>query len=238
MKRTYAHRCLNVVAGCLVALISADVAVAAEPDRMDGPATPAQLTLINLEKLLRDDASPHEEDSIIAEIRLGTWVSDWNFDVRTASDEFSLKGNLTLFVSPSFEFLLNDRFSVKTAYEFHLGPDLTAHVVDAGIAWRIDLGDGTPKDYEQAQIEAGISYGTLDVTLGGFPGDFDNAFGLYAGATYLVWIGERWELNLGLHVRWMEFNYNESAGVLDADSSLGGFGVLSSVHLVGISFRF
>lgn len=172
------------------------------------------------------------------ELRAGTWIADWDFTAKTAEKSSEISGKALGFIGPAVELRFNDRFSIEAAYQYNMGGDIAAHVVSAGVAYKLFPPETMDERYERLTVDFGVCYGALDIGIGGFPGDFDNSVGFYGGVQYIVELGERFELNVGIQARSLKFDFNPDDDVTEYNTSIGGLGGVTSFHILGIAYKF
>lgn len=245
---------IGVIAGLIAAMFSTGAHAGALSDPADPPISltlPVRFGLNSSASLdlsgSRDSSdfldSSDSFDSVgegrwVWELRSGAWIADWDFTAITATTGYNVEGKVLGFLSPATEIRFTEHFSVEAAYVYNIGGDISAHVVSAGLAFKLFPPEPLDEQYERFVVNAGLCYGTIDIGVSDFPGDFDNAVGFYGGIQYIVELGERFEFNIGLQVRSLEFDFNPDADVIVADGSIGGLGAVTSLHLFGLSWKF
>jgi hypothetical protein len=159
---------------------------------------------------------------------LGVWSTNTNLRAKTATSSFKMSGPIQ-FVAPRVEMDFADLWTGSLRLELGEGDNAHTQVYAAHLSRPVwDFGDAL------LNAHFGPIFGKLDER--NFPGEFDDAFGLDAGADFSTPISQGWTARLGATLRYIKFDYKRGVDVLTAsDNRVGALGLVVSA---GLASRF
>ncbi len=179
------------------------------------------------------DVGAGEELGIAIGVGYSLWVTDLNFESRTATEIVEYEMSSLSGVEIFGQMEVAEEMSLRLGGDFLLGVDITAIVGSLGVVY-------APADLLEEPCElyfrAGILLGSIDMS--GLPGDFKPSVGVEVGAGLTYRLDEYVE-GLGFQIeamaRYLKFDFDKDETVLESDDEVGGFGVR---FLAGLVYRF
>lgn len=188
---------------------------------------------------VQETPAPEEEPAAAPELlpltvglRANLWATSLDFEASTGAGAFQFDGTLLAGADVYGRAWISEYWAVEFHAEYGAGLDVEAIGGGASLLYGLPL----QRDEWEAHVRGGLLFATLEMEDA--PGDFSPAVGIESGLG-MEWHVGAWSggftFGADVAVRYVRFDFDADAGVLEADEAVAGFGARL---LLGAELRF